>query len=466
MTSTAWIHEPLSTEISGAKLGDPRRSRRFEKIVERLAESPKQSFPQAFSSPAEQEGFYRFLRSEHFTWTDMLAPHVEKTLGRATECGECLVLHDTTQFSFSSKRADLGLTASTAHGFMGHFSLVVTADGARVPLGVAAVELFTRKERKGKSRFEHNLKNPNNESLRWERGVEAVEAGRDGNFEAIHVADREGDIFPFFSKVIDAGSRFVVRVCRERRILDEQGEELRLGEALLTLRPRTKYEIQVGSRGKPLNPKMGKIHPSRHERFARVSLAATTVTVPLPTKRGAGEALEMNLVRVWEENPPKGQPGVEWFLWTSEPVDTIAEMKQVVEYYRARWVIEEYFKALKTGCSFEERQLESMTTLSSALAAFVPIAWRLLLMRSVARAKSQAPAAAVLSPLQITYLAKKFGKPIRTADDALLATAQLGGHIKRNGQPGWQTLARGYEQLLLIEEIAQTLQVAETCDQS
>jgi hypothetical protein len=34
----------------------------------------------------------------------------------------------------------------------------------------------------------------------------------------------------------------------------------------------------------------------------------------------------------------------------------------------------------------------------------------------------------------------------------MLAIAKLGGHLKRNGDPGWITLGRGYERLLILEE--------------
>lgn len=42
-------------------------------------------------------------------------------------------------------------------------------------------------------------------------------------------------------------------------------------------------------------------------------------------------------------------------------------------------------------------------------------------------------------------------EPHATAKQALLAIAALGGHIKNNGPPGWQVLARGYHHLLLLE---------------
>jgi hypothetical protein len=53
-----------------------------------------------------------------------------------------------------------------------------------------------------------------------------------------------------------------------------------------------------------------------------------------------------------------------------------------VDVGQARWTVEEFFKALKTGCSFEKRQLESLHTLENALALFIiPMAWGLLLRK-------------------------------------------------------------------------------------
>jgi len=61
-------------------------------------------------------------------------------------------------------------------------------------------------------------------------------------------------------------------------------------------------------------------------------------------------------------------------LFTSEVVERLEDATAVVDHYRARWIIEEYFKALKTGCGFEKRQLTSLLGLLRALALF--IRWR------------------------------------------------------------------------------------------
>ena len=153
-------------------------------------------------------------------------------------------------------------------------------------------------------------------------------------------------------------------------------------------------------------------------------------------------------------------------LWTTEPVQSAAQMRKVVDIYRSRWVIEEYFKAPKTGCQLEKRQLESLQTLPTALAIFAPVAWKLLLMRSIAHSHPTCPATAALTPVQVEYLEKKYGQPLRNAREALLTTARLGGHLKQNGEPGWQTLGRGYEKLVAGEAFLRVMRAPPTSDRA
>ena len=124
----------------------------------------------------------------------------------------------------------------------------------------------------------------------------------------------------------------------------------------------------------------------------------------------------------------------------------------VVDIYRCRWVVEEFFKALKTGCAFETRQLESFHALSNALSMFIPIAWKMLLARSLTRTSNRAPPTTLLTPTQLQLLAIRFEltTSIATAAEGALLVAKLGGHLTRNGPPGWQTLARGFESLMLM----------------
>jgi hypothetical protein len=157
-------------------------------------------------------------------------------------------------------------------------------------------------------------------------------------------------------------------------------------------------------------------------------------------------------------------------LLTNEPCSTEKEIRAVVDCYRQRWLIEELNKAIKTGCSFEKRQLESYRALTSALALTLPIAWNMLLLRTQSRSNTNLPAERIIHPLRLKIIrahSKRYILPEQpTLRDVAYAIAGLGGHLKRNGPPGWQTLSRGYEKMLILEEGWMLSTSSETCDQS
>jgi hypothetical protein len=109
------------------------------------------------------------------------------------------------------------------------------------------------------------------------------------------------------------------------------------------------------------------------------------------------------------------------------------------------------FKALEAGCSNEKGRLETYHVLRVALSMFIPVAWRLLLARSISRATPSAPSSTIPNDVQ-PDLEHRFDRAERhqTAFRATLAIGKLGAHLKRNGPPGWQTLGRGFDALLLM----------------
>ena len=172
------------------------------------------------------------------------------------------------------------------------------------------------------------------------------------------------------------------------------------------------------------------------------------------------------MVIVRELEPPEGQAPIEWRLLTTESIETEADILRVVDAYRARWLIEEYFKAIKTGCRYEKLQLETLHGLKIALSFCFAIAWHMLLLRTLARDAPNVPAEAVMTKSQLSVLLKIAAMPKNPwsvkLDDApnvtniMYAVARMGGHLKHNGPPGWQTLGRGFRelgQLILAQQI-------------
>lgn len=168
---------------------------------------------------------------------------------------------------------------------------------------------------------------------------------------------------------------------------------------------------------------------------------------------GSPPSLKVNVVTVLARDCPEGQEPIVWYLVTNEPIDTAKQVAEVVDAYRVRWVIEELFKALKTGCHIEKRQMESYEALRIALALFLPIAVRLLALRDAARTEPEQVCSA-LTARQLQLLracgSKTLG-PTPTNHEVYMALAALGGHLRSNGPPGWIVLGRAYEKLLVLE---------------
>jgi hypothetical protein len=449
-----WLQQDIGDEFAEARLGDARRTKRLVEVARATEDMPDVGFPQMVESDGELEAIYRLLGNEEVKADAVVAPHIKATMGRARQFPLCLMVHDTTAFEFSGEREGLGLMTGKNKGFFAHYALAVLPGPARVPLGVAGLERLTRKVRKNTERKPHSYytsQDPTRESLRWGRVMEAIEEQKEG-FEVIHVMDREADMFDLMAQAVRDKARFVIRADKERALANEAGL---VKDLLVKTEPRVYREVEVGERvAKRRELIKRKPGASRKRRIAKLAVGSHTIEIRRPGTSGAIErSLKVNLIHVWEPAPPRGQDPVEWVLFTTEPVATKGQLNTAVEYYRSRWVIEEFFKALKTGCSFEKRQLESFHTLSNALAVFSAVAWRMLLARAISRAYPGAKASSVLSEIELQLLTHrlKLPKPPSTAQDALFAVARLGGHLKRNGDPGWQTIGRGFEKLILLE---------------
>lgn len=70
------------------------------------------------------------------------------------------------------------------------------------------------------------------------------------------------------------------------------------------------------------------------------------------------EAIPLRLVEVREINPPKNCKPIMWRLLTTHEVTNGAQAWQIVEWYRQRWIVEQFFRALKKqGLRLEDSQL-------------------------------------------------------------------------------------------------------------
>lgn len=452
-------------DFAQTALGDPRRTERVCSVVAKMARSPSSSLPTQLGSDAELQGAYRAMNNDAVTFAALHGAHAEGTKRRAEFAKRVLVLHDTTECCFPNlDPEEVGFLSTGKPGFLLHVSLAVDGSTWKRPLGVIHAETISRaKKRKTKPSRKpsgtETAKWSQRESLRWWRGMNTSDKLLSNCERVIHVADREGDSYELMANLLAAEQRFVIRVRVDRRARASAGEQSdwstvqRVANACEGLLDR---EVPLTRRAAKPAPTMKKRSPERKARMAKLRFAATKIEIPRPQylHDPVPEELSLNLVHVRELDAPIGEPVVEWLLYTTEPIGTADEVAAVVDDYRARWTIEEFNAALKTGCAYESRRFESLHALLNMLALSMPIACEVLWLRSRARTVANAPATEVLSARQLLVLAAMGSRklpPAPTVHDALWAVAGMGGHLKRNGEPGWVVLQRGMTSLLAYE---------------
>lgn len=456
-------------DLQHADVGDLRVTRRIHGVARGMSVAPDKTFPQLFPGSAALEGLYRFANRKATDPQDILAAHAWGTASRAREHARVLVLHDTTEFAFDdygNDREHLSQLSRNRHGFYAHASLAVAGDGTGIPLGVVSMIPFVHRgqvDAAGEVFWSERGGLYDNESERWLDGCRAAHDQLQDvvGAEVVHVCDREGDAWALMSCLQGLRAGFVIR-CRlpGRGAETLDGTSIAVSDALaLAEGGASTREIQVPV--EDADPKMrprrdrGKGHhgPVPERRKAVVSVRWRDLVLPMPQAMATDSNKDpspvyVSVVEVHEMNPPPGKKPARWLLYANLPVEDEAQAWDVVDIYRTRWVIEEYFKVIKTGTAYEKRQLTTAHGLLNILAVTAVVAGDVLLLRSLERHRPDMPATHILPVGLIHFLRQLhpafFVSEVTTVQEALRAVAAEGGHLKHNGPPGWLVLYRGY----------------------
>jgi hypothetical protein len=459
--------QDVLAEFDTLLLPDSRLVDRVRSVVERAWGNPSATLPQMLQDTAQLEGAYRLLNNRRVDFEALLAPHAECASKRAEKAEVVVVAHDTTEVETAfAEPSEVGYLKTGRTGYLAHVSLAMGFERDRPPRPYGVLSVIANFQpnspqydgkRKSKSGWQ-TARSTDKAFLRWEQGIEASSRSLKGSSTVIHVADREADSYPLMHKVIQLGDGCVFRIrCdRRARIVDDEDfadDWSSLSEIASAMEGSFECTVPLSKRGDKAAPATKKRHPPREARGARLQYSATQVELRRPHYQPAAlpASLHLWLVRVWEPEPPADEVGVEWLLLTTEPCTTPAEIMHVVDLYRSRWVIEDYFKTLKSVCKVQERQFETKHALLNLLALFVPIAVHLLWIRACARDTPDAPATDVFTPVQLevlTHLASRKMPANPTAVQATWVLAGFGGHIANNGWPGPQVLARAFCRLV------------------
>ncbi|HEX8847545.1 MAG TPA: IS4 family transposase [Pyrinomonadaceae bacterium] len=442
------VEQWAERQWGSAKLGDQRRTRRAVRVGAALAAQPSASLPQQSSSWHELKAAYRLLNAPDATHQALSQPHWDATHRAArTSPGTLLFIQDTSELDFTAHphTKGLGLIGNTGgRGFLMHSCLAVRADGNQTELvGLAAQEVWTRHEVKKGRETRHQRRQRRTESDVWAEVIEKLGAAPDGESGTrwVSVGDRASDVFSYLRRARALGWHCLVRVCQERVIETPQGQRAHLlSWAREALVPRAQQRIWLRARaGVP-----------KRQLQLQIGWSEVRICAPqLGPERGQ-EPVRGWCIRCWEGCGQAEQ--IEWILFSTVEVQEAAQAREQVQWYASRWVIEEYHKCLKTGCRMEARQLESAAGLKALLGFLSIVAFRLLKLREYARTQAERPAEEVVAEELVEVVRARLeivrGEPL-TVRQFWHGVARLGGFIgrKSDGEPGWQTLWRGWLRL-------------------
>lgn len=450
-------------------LGDKRRNQRAVRIAAAMAARPDASIPQQMGVVHQAKAAYRFLdRSDLVTFDALTQQHRQQTREAMGQLKRVLLIGDDTEVDYSHHPATRGLELigdGQGRGFSLHSVLAI--DERRQIVGLAHQNLFYRQSiGQGERRRERVERD--RQSLVWAKAVRDIGPPPAG-VQFIHVNDRASDNWDFYQSCCEQsrceaagpeggnpweeGNHWINRAAQDRRAAlghgpaQPQGTEQPQGTLMILVRSLaawggTKLEVQGGEA----------------PRQAKLLVSASAVTIFPPWLAREGEPVRLWGVRLWEVQAPAGVEPIEWVVLTSLPVNTLEAALQIAQWYSWRWLIEEYHKCLKTGCALEKRQLEEADRLEAVLGILAIVAVRLLALKQQVHQRPSEPALRQVEQLAVQVLVAR--RKLRKRPEELTLhefwreVAKLGGFLgrRRDGEPGWQTLWRGWADLQLLVE--------------
>ena len=442
-------------------LGDERRTQRAVKIASALARDPMASLPKQLGGQATTKAAYRFLESAQTSYEQLMRPHLQQTKALMQQQKRVLLIQDMTEVDYEHhpKTSGLGPIGNGSHqGYLLQTVLAVEPTSKQV-LGIAAQEAFLRQPAPAGETSHQRDKRKQKESQVWQRQAQSIGPAPQG-CEYIHVGDRGSDIFAFLRECQKQGCGFEVRVQHDRRV------DLRVDQAEAALPAGARrYGSQRSAKQEPIRhlfhevrtwPSMGQQtiqldgNHKRKGREASLCISWGTLRLWPPDGEAGKDGLPMvvTVVRTWEPEPPEGVEALEWLLITSVATETEEQAWERVQWYRMRWIVEDYHQCLKTGCQIEERQVQTYEGLRKLLGFLAPLAIRLLQLRSIARQEPERSASEVFPPEMVKVVAHlaKVSPDQLTTRRCWHRIAQAGGYLGRkgDGEPGWKTLWKGW----------------------
>jgi len=427
----------IKLQFMDVKLEDKRLNKRLELLSSNMMVNPSFSIPKQNEGWKDAKGAYRFFSSDRISFSDLIQPHLDLTKEIVKKRNLILAIQDTCYISFSHHQSVEGLSdiggplRTKDKGVILHTTLAIDPTKKQPEVvGIFDQHIHRRTKLVDKDETYSQKQKRWRESKLWEEASKRIDL-EDSNTSIVEIMDREGDVFDTQQNCLDLKHDFIIRAVHDRKV--EGSTEDHLIGLIKTLESNGTMKLNVRKK------------PGQQPRKVLLNVSFSKVKISAP--KGRKEIIECNVVYVIEKDPPENQEPLEWILLTSIDASSFEDARQIINWYKCRWIIEEYHKCIKTGCMVEKIQLKQGERIENFLGIANVVAVRLLQLRDVARNAPDISAKEIIDPLKVNLLTKRYNvqKEEITIREYYLLLARLGGFLgrKSDGEPGWQILWRG-----------------------
>lgn len=289
--------------------------------------------------------FNRFLGHRKVTVNRIIESWSASTVAAVAD-RHVLAIQDTSEIHFnttSQRRRGLGeIGKGNQHGVLLHPLLAVDADNGDC-LGLLSGEVWTREGRRTVSHDSRDLSDK--ESQRWIAAAATAKPRLAGAAKVTLLGDRESDIFALYAKAAEQDFHVIARSMHDRK----QADETSLYTTIDAMGAVQRRIIQLPARGQ------------RPPRQADLELRFGAIELARPQSkflRDLPKSLHLAVVDVREINAAADVEPLHWRLLTSHQVASADDAWRIVGWYKQRWIIEQFFRVLKTqGFKLEDSQI-------------------------------------------------------------------------------------------------------------
>ena len=424
-------------------------------LHEALVRRPCSCIRRLAGSRAREIQFTRFLRNERVSVAEMASHTAARTADRVAG-REIIVVQDTSELFLGGRRAKangygpVGKGGGT-RGLLLHAALAIDA-GNDALLGLVDAQVWNRD--RGRVTARRSRATADKESQRW---ISATAKAGDA-LSAAHsitvISDREGDIYEHFARR-PTNVELIVRASWDRQIKLTSGKSARLFAFGDSLPMVARFNATIPAA------------PGRKERTAQLVLRFSPVTLCRPHPSPAPDLpdkIGLTMVDVREVSSTHDGKPIHWRLLTTRVLTTPDQARRIVDLYRKRWTIEEFFRTLKTaGFDIEEADIGEPEVMIKFVAAAAVAAVTIMQLVRARDGKTKEKLAEAFEPgdqpvlealssqLEGATAKQKNPHPKGTLAFAAWVIARLGGWTAYYGKPGPKVMRLGLKDFRLIK---------------